>query len=345
MRFRFLLVSIVLSAHLLWWPQVAHENSGKSGTPTSQPHSDAKPVPPTRVVIEEPVPTIRTQPVSDSHEGQPKEKPWKRFFTPEWVIVYITAAYVFIAWLTMGAIKRQADLLKEQVKDGGDANTGNAETAAQTLRSIEAQAKLMEDSVTVAKLQVQTTNLGVQVAMRSAESTLIAANAARDNASATLLSAKAVMVSERPWLLVSIVKHEYEHILSPDIYTIQARNAGRTPAELVAGHCVCRTHEVLFTGPSEGISDPFFLPMQNLIVNQDSFPIRTIDPESMLTQEDRDGFGLEPSLFLYGWISYWDTFTDRSAPGAEPSMTRWIFRYDAAQKRFFRVAGNYTKNT
>ena len=177
--------------------------AAKSGTPTSQPHSDAKPVPPTRVVIEEPVPTIRTQPVSDSHEGQPKEKPWKRFFTPEWVIVYITAAYVFIAWLTMGAIKRQADLLKEQVKDARDANTGNAETAAQTLRSIEAQAKLMEDSVTVAKLQVQTTNLGVQVAMRSAESTLIAANAARDNASATLLSAKAVMVSERPWLLVT----------------------------------------------------------------------------------------------------------------------------------------------
>jgi hypothetical protein len=169
-----------------------------------------------------------------------------------------------------------------------------------------------------------------------------AATAAKDAAYAALLNAKALIISERPWLLVSIQKST----TSADTWIVQARNAGRTPAELMEGHCLCAKHSVLFKEPSEVPNDPFPLPMQNLIVNEDSFKIREIMPETQITQADKDGQGIDPqSLFVYGWVSYWDTFTDREAAGAEPFLTRWIFRYDSASKQFFRVAGNYTKNT
>jgi hypothetical protein len=168
-----------------------------------------------------------------------------------------------------------------------------------------------------------------------------AATASQNAANAALLNAKALIISERPWLLVSI----QESKTSPDEWIVQARNAGRTPAEIKEGHCVCNKHPVLFTGPSDALSDPFWLPMQNLIVNKDSFAIRTIAPEAQITQNDRNGFSPAPSLFVYGWVSYWDTFTDRAAPGAEPAITSWIFRYDSSDKKFHRVAGAYTKNT
>jgi hypothetical protein len=50
---------------------------------------------------------------------------------------------VFIAWVTLKAIKRQADLLKQQVEDARKANADNAETASRTLTSLESQATLM----------------------------------------------------------------------------------------------------------------------------------------------------------------------------------------------------------
>ncbi len=43
-------------------------------------------------------------------------KPLPRFLRPEWVIVYITAFYVFISALMLLAIKRQADLAEDTAK-------------------------------------------------------------------------------------------------------------------------------------------------------------------------------------------------------------------------------------
>jgi|ERR1022692_2303981 hypothetical protein len=76
MGLRFLLISVILAANLFGWPQVAHEESGKSGTPKGQPYANSQPVPPVRIVIENPVPTIRTQPIADPQQGQPPEKPF-----------------------------------------------------------------------------------------------------------------------------------------------------------------------------------------------------------------------------------------------------------------------------
>jgi hypothetical protein len=172
---------------------------------------------------------------------------------------------------------------------------------------------------------------GVRAAIRTLK-------AVEDGSKAARLSAEALIISERPWLLVTI---KY----SDDTWIVQARNAGNTPAEIKDGHCVCKKHLLSFAGPSESLNNPFCLPMLNLIVNTDSFEIRKIKPETQITEDDREGTSAEPSLFVYGWISYWDTFTNRNAIGAKPAITQWLFRYDPATKKFCRCAGDYTKNT
>jgi hypothetical protein len=142
-----------------------------------------------------------------------------------------------------------------------------------------------------------------------------------------------------------LIRIVFPYLNSQDTFAIQAYNAGRTPALLAEGHCAFKKHPVQFTNPSEDYQDPFFLPMQNLIISNDGFEVRRIVPEAELSQDDKDGVGMDPQcLFVYGRILYWDVFTDRSAPDAEPYVTRWIFRYDSTKKGFVRVSGDYTKN-
>ena len=86
--------------------------------------------------------------------------------------------------------------------------------------------------------------------------------------------------------------------------------------------------------------------MQDLIVNRDSFPIREINPESSITQADRDGGGSDPQvLFVYGQVRYWDVFTDRNASDAMPYETWWCVWYDSTNKSFRRTANKYARNT
>lgn len=177
---------------------------------------------------------------------------------------------------------------------------------------------------------------------------IVQASAAKRGAKAAMLNAQAVIDAERPWLLVSIeaIKESDMPFGVPDMYMVQAFNAGRTPAEIHEGHCAAEKHPVGFV-PPENIQDPFIMPMQNLIVSRDSFEIRKIAPETQIGQAEREGRGMDPQmLYVYGKLSYWDTFADRSAPGVGPYVTQWCFWYDPSRKRFFRCAdGGYTKNT
>ena len=162
----------------------------------------------------------------------------------------------------------------------------------------------------------------------------------RDAANAALLNAEAVIKSERPWLLVNVEPKKDRR----DEYSLQAFNAGRTPAEFHEGHLALAKHPVGFTEPPVDFQAPFSLPMQNLIVSRDSFEIQPVFPEALVTEEERDGFSTQV-LYVYGRISYWDTFTDRNSPGAKPYVTQWIFQYIPSRRGFFRCAGGYTKNS
>jgi hypothetical protein len=104
-----------LIAILFGWPHVAQCQNGKSSTPTNQTTGNEEPVPPTHVIIEEPVPTIHAEVKTSDQKQETKDESWKRFFTPEWVIVYVTAGYALIAWWTLSSIKRQAALMERQL--------------------------------------------------------------------------------------------------------------------------------------------------------------------------------------------------------------------------------------
>lgn len=165
-------------------------------------------------------------------------------------------------------------------------------------------------------------------------------NATRIAADAAVLNAKALINSERPWLLVTIE----QRATAPHIYDVQARNAGRTPAALVDGHCLWKRCPTDFALP-DALNDPITIPAQNLIVNGDGFPVRTINLSNPVALPDEEGIGGDPQPpHVYGRLRYWDTFVDRNAPGAKPYVTEWMFWYDQAEHRF-RSDGRYAKNT
>jgi hypothetical protein len=163
----------------------------------------------------------------------------------------------------------------------------------------------------------------------------------RRSANAAVLNAQAVINAERPWVLVN-PKTKTD---APGQYIVGAFNAGRTPAIILDGHCSCDKHSADFV-PPEDLNDPFDRPKRDLIVSEDSFPIREINPESLINQADREGGGTDPQIvFVYGKLRYWDTFTDRNAPAAKPYETWWCWQYDSTKKTFGRCANGYTRNT
>ncbi len=171
--------------------------------------------------------------------------------------------------------------------------------------------------------------------------------ATEDSAKAALLNAQALITSERPWLLISIesygVSLEDETPLSP-VYIVKARNQGRTPAELIEGHCSCKLQSAYGFTPSDDMFDPFYAPNENLTVAGAEFLIRKFVPDAIVSEKDMEG--MEPKmLYVYGKLLYWDTFKDRNDPRNVPYLTRWSFTYDLYRKQFHRTAGPWPKNT
>jgi hypothetical protein len=176
--------------------------------------------------------------------------------------------------------------------------------------------------------------IGRQVAEMRAQTIV-----AQTSANAALQNVKALIVSERPWLLVTIKVHPHD----PSVFIVRAKNKGKTPAELHEGHCACSLEFVGFT-PPDNLMDPFLVPLQNLTVQGAGFEIRRIKPSQFNPQESLGG--MKPKmLFVYGKILYWDTFTDRTTADAKPYVTQWCFTYHFPEIRFFRTANAYTKNT
>ncbi len=89
-------------------------------------------------------PCTGAKPAQDKSDAT--EKPLPQFLRPEWITVYITAIYVLIAYLTLHAIKRQSDLMKDQAKDARESATTAAVTAQQTLEALRRQVDSMENS-------------------------------------------------------------------------------------------------------------------------------------------------------------------------------------------------------
>jgi hypothetical protein len=143
MRLGFWLVLVTLCSNVLAGSQVAKGHEAAADANTQAPGKTSGVVPPTHVIIDQPYPTISTKPESPKEQDSPQEKPLPRFVQytkPEWVIVYVTAVYAFIAWLTLRAINKQATSLRQQVEDARKAN-------ADTLAAMNRQAAVMDQQI------------------------------------------------------------------------------------------------------------------------------------------------------------------------------------------------------
>jgi hypothetical protein len=135
-----------------------------------------RPVPPTHVVIDPPLPASNSpQPEPPKAETNSPPKPLSGWKKPEWVIVDITAIYVFIAWLTLRTIKRQADIMSQQAADARASSESAALATQSTLSAIIRQADAMDiqsaalaESVKAAKQSANAAILGLEM-MQSKE--------------------------------------------------------------------------------------------------------------------------------------------------------------------------------
>jgi len=160
----------------------------------------------------------------------------------------------------------------------------------------------------------------------------------RDSADAALLNARAVINSERPWIVVSVLRGE-----SMGNYVFRATNRGRTPAVFESG-----TFDFTFDSypdslPTRPRYDSSIAPERTLIVQEDGFDIplageRSIDPESFITPEMTKQVKLlkNLSLLLYGKVIYKDVF-NRDGKEAIHHETRFCYCFDVSCGEFVRT--------
>jgi hypothetical protein len=111
MRKRLVILGLY-GAILFGWPCVAENQQGKAHAEQSQSAQVQQPTLPARAIITPSTPTPHGNADADNGKKASEEKPLPRFLRPEWIIVYITAIYVFITGRMLGAIKRQAKILE-----------------------------------------------------------------------------------------------------------------------------------------------------------------------------------------------------------------------------------------
>ena len=153
-------------------------------------------------------------------------------------------------------------------------------------------------------------------------------------ANAALLNAQAVINSERPWIVITVIPDPEQK----GLFRFRATNKGRTPANIVVAGCYCEV-EFFPRGPIDGPpAEPIYKssiidPPENLIVSDEAFNINHgVNPESVIDSNSKRQAVTEPRewLCVYGQIAYRDVFTE---PSGEPHHTRWFYSYNVDKKQ------------
>jgi hypothetical protein len=115
-----------------------------ANTTANQPHKGQQEMPPLSGSTNPLVAAPHAKDEPSSTKNSPEDKPLPRPAGPEWVIVYITAIYVFIAGWTLLAIKRQADFMEQQTGILRESVTAAKTTADAAKASAEATKENVE---------------------------------------------------------------------------------------------------------------------------------------------------------------------------------------------------------
>jgi hypothetical protein len=144
---KWLAIVAALGTVLIGWPCVAQIQLGKSHAVAQSLNNRQKSIKLSGPVVKQAISVPCSQDNPCYIQSSTPEKPLPRPIRPEWVIVYITAIYAFIAWLTLHSIKRQADTMERQVTAARDSAAQAASDSAATLAAIKRQADLMQRQI------------------------------------------------------------------------------------------------------------------------------------------------------------------------------------------------------
>jgi hypothetical protein len=143
-----LAIAAVLIALLFRRPCVSEQQQGSAHSTQAKAGQTQKPIPPTHVVIDPPLPASNGQPPAPTETNTPQEKPLPRFIRPEWVIVYVTVVYAILAWLTLRTIRKQADWMGTQagyMKDQTEVLRNSVAAAQASAEAAKAQIEMMKE--------------------------------------------------------------------------------------------------------------------------------------------------------------------------------------------------------
>jgi hypothetical protein len=135
-----LALSGCVAVFLFGRPCMAKDQQSVSHTANHASGKNDQPSTPTHVVIDPPFPPY-------DQPAQSEEKPLPRFARPEWVSVYVTVVYSVITLFMWLAIRRQADTMDQQAKDGRESSGAAAATTQETLNAMREQAMHLERQV------------------------------------------------------------------------------------------------------------------------------------------------------------------------------------------------------
>jgi hypothetical protein len=186
--------------------------------------------------------------------------------------------------------------------------------------------------------------VGLSTLKKIERNTLLAettAQAALDASQAALATAQAILLSERPWILVSV-----EHAIDkPNSFTITATNKGRTPATITAmqDQVGIKTDETHLPATPEYSEQQGMQPMIPVtLVPGESTLIKTFsrdDVPAICESEERFKRieNWDEKIFLHGKVFYNDLVASR---GANEHETNWCCWYiHGRQKSGMVIAG------
>lgn len=233
------------------------------------------------------------------------------FLRPERVIVWVNAAYVLVAAITLLFIARQARIMREQATDARKAAADATKVAQASLNAVERQVINMRRQAIWLKVSARATRLN--------------ANAALESAKVALLNTKLLIGSERPWIMVTAERE------GKNTFHFKAVNVGRTPANITVnyGHPLLvrrnRTEPVPDFEKTEGLlSTP-----PCLVPSTASCTALRCNIEDLHQNDSVEDFlkyvgqGLF-EIWFYGRILYFDTLEPEPRTRHE---TRWFFWY------------------
>jgi hypothetical protein len=168
---------------------------------------------------------------------------------------------------------------------------------------------------------------------------IIQTNATKDAAEAALLNVKALIISERPWI---VVVRKKKPALSPDKCIIVGINKGNTPAEVCGIYASVVTQEDVSEVEPPDPLDSYVLPKNALTISGERFQIKEISFDWCSEQ-----LKAKPRKIMrvFVEVQYWDKFTDRKQPGVKPYITRCCFCVDPSKRELYRYAVDWTCNT